>query len=259
MGIVMQTSDKRMIMAGLTYLVWTIITVYGARLAVSKPSDLSQLVQNGFGWQFFAAIAFLAVVSLANGWRDLRLFQPVRLRQWGLLWFPALFASMFLAGAFIIAPPAPSKVGWLLLNTLMVGLSEELMFRGIVLRALLARTSLLVSLIVTSVLFGSVHVLNVFVTGELLPAAIQAVAAGFSGLLFAALVVRTGSLIPAIVLHGFWDFSVFMFSIAAKAKDAGISEPVTSLWQGLAPIALVLPNLLYALFLLRKRARPQEI
>ncbi|CRI66277.1 hypothetical protein THIOKS12720003 [Thiocapsa sp. KS1] len=57
------------------------------------------------------------------------------------------------------------------------------------------------AILVTSLLFGGIHSLNVFTTGHLLTSVIQSGAALLSGLLFIAIRLRTGSLWPAIITH----------------------------------------------------------
>ncbi len=69
----------------------------------------------------------------------------------------------------------------ILLSTIFVGLSEETMFRGILFQALRTRVNLWPAMIWTSVLFGSVHILNALTTGELLNAMLQAFTATLSG------------------------------------------------------------------------------
>ena len=79
--------------------------------------------------------------------------------------------------------------------------------------------------VMTSILFGAVHLANVFVTGDLSAAAFQAVAAGCSGVLFLAVRLRSGSLYPGMLLHCLWDFAVTTFGIAVAqsptAADVG--------------------------------------
>ena len=72
--------------------------------------------------------------------------------------------------------------------------------------------------------------------------------------------LRTASLWPAIITHGLWDFGTFTLS-AAGGQIAGTEVAPTSL-QVLLPLLLVLPNALYALWLLRHvgrtHARPED-
>ncbi len=108
----------------------------------------------------------------------------------------------------------------------MVGFSEEVMFRGFLLSALRGVMGVWPAVILSSVLFGAVHVTNGFITGAWGPAVVQASMAAMSGLAFAALRVRTGSLWPGIVLHGLWDAGLFFMSLSATAMaEEGSGTP----------------------------------
>jgi membrane protease YdiL (CAAX protease family) len=93
-----------------------------------------------------------------------------------------------------------------------------------------------------------------------LTSVIQSGAALLSGLLFIAIRLRTGSLWPAIIVHGLWDFGTFTLG-AAGGQMAGREAAPTGI-QMLLPLLLVLPNALYALWLLRHvgrtHARPED-
>lgn len=127
---------------------------------------------------------------------------------------------------------------------LLVGLSEELMFRSILFRGMLARFRIWPAVLLSSSLFGLVHTLNVFATGQLQPALMQAMAAFMQGLAYQAIRIRTGSVWPMVVVHGSWDFSLVL---------PGLSHPEGELavQPGLLPLLIALPVFLYGLFLMR--------
>ena len=124
------------------------------------------------------------------------------------------------------------------------------MFRGVLLQALRSRLAMWPSILIMSALFGAVHLMNVFVTGQLFESAVQALAAFLSGVLLVALLIRTGSIWVPIVYHALWDFGTFM---TGASKHAGSDGPnLNQGWTWTLPILMVLPNFLYALYLLRK-------
>ena len=147
-------------------------------------------------------------------------------------------------------PPVPVVV-MILLNTLLVGFSEEVMFRGIFYSALRDRVSIWPSILWTSVAFGAVHVLNGFVTGDFGTATVQAFAAAASGLVFIAIRLRTGSLWVAIAYHALWDWILFIGIAGAEGAVPEQVNATPSIATMLLPFTLVLPNALYALWLLR--------
>jgi membrane protease YdiL (CAAX protease family) len=89
---------------------------------------------------------------------------------------------------------------------LLVGLFEEIAFRGLILYALLRswgdkRFRMLKSVLVSSLLFGLVHLATVM-TGNTLPGAIfQILSTTISGILYAALVLYGRSIWPAVIGH----------------------------------------------------------
>ena len=96
------------------------------------------------------------------------------------------------------------------LSFLLVGVAEEIVFRGFLFNGMRKSGSLTAAVIVSAVTFGMGHIVNLLTgqaTGETLVQVIFAVAWGFL-LTFAYL--KGGSLLPCIAIHGLIDaFSVF--------------------------------------------------
>ncbi len=76
-------------------------------------------------------------------------------------------------------------------------ITEELLFRGVFLRAFMKRHSQTKAIVVTALMFALVH-LNPW----------QAVPAFILGLAFAAIDIRTGSLLPSVISHAIYNFLV---------------------------------------------------
>jgi membrane protease YdiL (CAAX protease family) len=93
------------------------------------------------------------------------------------------------------------------------------------------------------------HLFNVFLTGDLRGAALQAAAAFLSGVFLAAVRLRTGSLWTGIVLHGLWDAGTFLVAAGATAAAAP-----TALGD-YGAVVLSLPLGLLGLFFLRHATR----
>lgn len=231
-------------------LTWTIITIFGARLIYSGDISLGDVVQTGIAWQIFAAALFLVGVIRFFNWRDLGLRGP----QSGtlrLLWLPLLILAMMGIMAVLSGLPPVPVFFMILLNTFLVGFSEEVMFRGIFYSALRDRRPIWTAIIWTSVAFGAVHVLNGFVTGDFGTATVQAFAAAASGLVFIAIRLRTGSLWIGIVYHTLWDWILFVGIAGSAGAVPEQVDATPSIAVMLLPFVLVLPNALYALWLLR--------
>lgn len=234
---------------------WLAITALTAA-PLQGTGELVELVSTGIARQLVFASGFLLLACWLLRWPDIGFRRP-RGGTLRILWFPSLWILFLGAVALAIGPPAPGLAAILALNCLLVGLSEELMFRGVLLSGLHGRLRLWPAILVVTLCFGAVHVLNAFVTGDLMLAAIQAGAATMSGLLLMALRLRTGSLWPPILFHAAWDFASFCIAAGAdlqldEGAAAGGAERAVSL-------LFVAPLALYALFLLRRSALPPEL
>ena len=164
----------------------------------------------GAGLSLIAGAILLAITTTALGW-----------------WRPALFDRHRAAHKWPIIAPAIMVVA-LLINLastdwasydgaffaasivlLLVGFTEELSTRGLLLVGLRSRLSEVWVWFLTSALFGVMHLVNVLV-GQAVGPTLQQVALAFgAGTIFYILRRVTGSLIWAMVLHGLWDFSTF--------------------------------------------------
>ncbi len=242
---------KRLQVALLTGVAWVLVTMFGMRWASDgSKKPLVETVSHGISWNLAMAIGVLLLVTLVMRWRDLKFVAPRPPGSLKLLWFPTLYLLLFaMLGAFLGLPPLGTLM-FVLLNTLMVGLSEEWMFRGVLFQGLRSRLRLWPAIIVTTLLFGGVHVVNVITTGQLAEAAVQAVAAAMSGTVMIALLIRTGSLWVPVVYHALWDLGTFTVSAGASGGGAPLDLHEHLRWT--IPMLLVLPNFLYAVFLLRK-------
>lgn len=177
----------------------------------------------------------------ADGWAAFR-----------LAWFPSLYILLFGLAALLLGPPALSFVLIVLINCLFVGFSEELMFRGVIFSALASRWPIWPAILVSSLLFGAIHSLNVFGTGHLFIALMQSVAAALSGLFLVALRLRTGSLWPPVLFHTVWNFALLVAGGAAmKQVDINAATASAGMKEALMALAFQLPIALYALYLLR--------
>lgn len=253
--------NRRLALALATLAGWLLITVVGGHLHTGR-APLTQAVTQGLGWPFLLAVLWVLAIAAWQRWHDLGLGRRPAARSLRLAWLPMVYIVAGLLVATAAGLPPATVLLWIVLNTFLVGLSEELMFRGVLLQAARRSFGIWAAVGLTTLAFGAVHVLNVFITGELRPALLQATAAALSGLLFIALRLRTGSLWPGMVVHALWDFATFVLATAGRPDShAGAADAPTGLAH-LLPVLLVLPNALYGLWLMRRigrtHARPDE-
>ena len=242
--------NKRLAISLAAFVGWMLITVVGGQIHTGE-APLLEAVTRGLGWPFLLAALFLLALVVWQQWRDVGLNQLPSGRSLLLTWLPMLYIVVGLVLAVVFGLPPVGVLLWILFNTFLVGLSEELMFRGVLLQAFRRTVSIWPAVVLTTVAFGAIHILNVFMTGELRSALIQSAAAALSGVLFIALRLRTGSLWPCIVVHGLWDFATFTIAAARSGEAQAGSGGGPMTLMTFMPILLVLPNALYGLWLMR--------
>jgi membrane protease YdiL (CAAX protease family) len=217
-------------------LVWAAVTIGGGLLQSGGQGALDALVTSGVVWAIPAAAALLLLAAWLRGWR--RALGLVAPTAWRPALVPALAVALLLGLSAASGLPAPATLLLLVANAAFVGLSEELMFRGVLLSSLLGRLGVRRAALVVAIAFGAIHSANALLTGDLGPAVAQSVMAVGMGLWAAAIRVRTGSLLLPVVLHGLWDLALFgvlatgeaaQFA-AAVSLSAVLLIPVLGVW-----------------------------
>jgi uncharacterized protein len=253
----MRTKLNPLLISLVIFVVWVTIIVVIPKFQPDSAGtkSLDESVSQGIDIYLLTAPIFLLGVVLILGWRrevGLKAVEPPR--SWLNLWLPALFVTGFYAIAVLAGLSFTQTLIFVFINTILVGISEELMFRGIVFYGALTQFRVWTAIIFTTVLFGAVHVLNGFSTGDFTSSSIQAVTAGMSGLWFMAIRLRTKSIFPGMLIHGLWDGGLFLVVNALKARFPAAPPAANDLplaTHFILPVLFVLPLFLYGLWLLR--------
>ncbi len=162
--------------------------------------------------------ALLIIVTTLLRWWPTVLDDDRPLRPW-LRLIPAAMALIALVN---IDWPALPSLGLAYLTaaaiaTLLVGFSEELLARGLVLVGLRESVPERWVWFWSSFIFGAMHILTAL-AGRALPLSLAQAAAAFVLGTWLYLARRaTGSIIPAMLLHALWDFALFT-EIGARAQ-----------------------------------------
>lgn len=247
------------LVALLAYVVWQLInTVIQVAGAGPDGIDLLDLVQHGIAPSLAGASLFLLVIVIAFRWGgEIGLSRGPQKGTLRVIWPWLLFLLLFGVSALAKGFPPLSITLFILANTALVGWSEEVMFRGLWLRGLHRSFGIWVAILGSSAIFGAIHVLNVFLTGDLRGAVLQAVAAFLSGVFLAAVRLRSGSLWTGIVLHGLWDAGTFLVAASgggAVADATAVVGPAAAMGD-YGAVVMSLPLFLLGLFFLRHAGR----
>lgn len=251
-----------------------------------------RVLDHKVGTIFATLLAFMATVNVISllgllifnsgtGSRVVSALGTIAVSIAFLLGFQRLFAGEFdgVTGwsktALLLALPAlllavPNVIGWLSANfnnplvclvlALAPGLSEEVVFRAIPasnwMRVSGERSEIVKCVAVTSAAFALIHGINLLAGAALSSTLFQLFYAFCIGALFCAVLLRTGTILPCVIMHTIIDFTSFL---TADMDNVGIlSEGITinlEFWLALvAAIAL----LAWSAYLLRP-AKQAEI
>jgi membrane protease YdiL (CAAX protease family) len=213
---------------GLAIYIGYVVVVFAVqRLSGIPYTDLGDSGGNlflGAGLSLIIAAVLLAITTTLLGWWRPALFEQQRSARWPII-APILMAIALLInlastdwGSYDGAFFAASVV------LILVGFTEELTTRGLLLTALRSRLSEVWVWFLTSALFALMHLMNALSGQAILPTLQQVGAAFLGGTIFYILRRTTGSLIWAMVLHGLWDFSTFAVAHGAPGPSAGFGS-----------------------------------
>jgi uncharacterized protein len=174
--------------------------------AITFQLKLSTLAMTLIGDGVLALIAVL-LLSRLHWWREVGFRLPSNPRSLWLFIVPCL---PVLLNAFAgIGYPGMARLLLFFVLALLVGFVEEAYFRGMMLSALVPRGPWQ-AVITSTILFGILHLFNLAAGANLEAALLQVVYAMAIGLMYAALRLRTQTILPLILLHGLTDFFGFL-------------------------------------------------
>jgi len=184
------------------------LTMAWAAIAVGLGTGL-QALRPGTGGELAALVAtagltVFAVVVLANwgGPGRLGLVGPRRWRSPVWLLLPVAVCIFPVLGGF--EPVSTGTLALLVAGYAMTGFAEEAVWRGVVLQALLP-TGVWRAVLLSSALFGAVHLGNLAYRDSAFLVLLQVWGAFCAGVGYAALRLRTGALWPLMITHAFGD------------------------------------------------------
>ncbi|MDN2709459.1 CPBP family intramembrane metalloprotease [Janthinobacterium sp. SUN118] len=229
--------------------VWLGLTVGGRWLESAIRAPVAATVTGGIGLSWaLAAVFALALLRASDRRRAAGLCAPQPWKTLWLVWPPLLYALLMLLLAWAGGWPQPRVLLIVACNTALVAISEELMFRAILLQGMLDRYAVWPAVLMSSALFGLSHTANGLATGDVSGALWQAVAAFLQGIAYAAIRLRTRSIWPMVLVHGLWDYALVTATLPHPAEDGVSILPYIALLA-------VLPLCLYGVYLLRPSQR----
>ena len=186
----------------------------------------------------------------------------------------ALQLLAFTTGDYSLSPNWPLYLLHILLLCMMIGMFEEIVFRGIILNGLLAplgerRDGVLKALLISSLLFGAAHLIGQDTDWSDRLQATQAILkvaqTGVLGFVFGVCAIHQRNLTGVAVFHGFTDFVLMVLPYMLNGPEQGEVQYVTADSQAAMTtivmysvlIALYIPALVTAMRTLRQEQLPQ--
>ena len=200
-----------------------------------EPDGMEQM-SAAFTTEVWLVLSVLAICLVIRDWRGLRITTPLEPRWFLWLLPPILYLLLFvgigqvqlrqtdISMSALLAGPFRT----VLITTFLVGIFEEFLFRGIVFRGFEKVRGPVVAFVVSSVLFGAMHYVN-WIGGQSLGTThIQVLHAGAAGLLYAGLMLKTGTIWVPVLYHGLWDCIVSVNQTIAMIAAPEMTEEMAA-------------------------------
>lgn len=176
--------------------------------------------------------------------------------------YPLFFIGYTVCGTLAFSRPDTPllplpRILTFMLNMILVGVAEELVFRGIIAQTLLercgtARAGVWKACLVSGVLFGAAHLSNLIGSAPF-GVLMQCVFAASLGVMLAAIYFRTGNLWVTVFLHSAMDIAAML--IGGLYGTTSVAESVSG--YDASRLMSVVVYLIPTLFLLRKKKLPE--
>ncbi len=184
-----------------------------------------------------------SIVIRYFSWKEIGFKMPKNRKL--LLWVLPVYLVLALGWAFFfvdinnltINPEQWNTFLIFCLVTLLVGIAEEMMFRGIILHALLEKMNPRKAVLYSAIAFSLLHSINIISGVTLQGMFLQLAMTFIAGFYLAAVMVKIKSIIPLIIWHWLWDF------LSLGSNLLGHKSP------GLLPSSLLLVELVFGLII----------
>ncbi len=226
-------------------IVWIIayVVLFSIADSFSKSLGFEKIITAPVG-VFFALFLFIwikknsllekyGLCSFQGNWRSYLYFTPLLLIMTTNLW----------NGAAMNASAAEAMLH--ILSMLCVGMIEEVIFRGLLFKAI-CKSNVKRAILISSITFGIGHIVNLLNGADVLPTLLQICYAAAIGFLFTIIFYKGKSLLPCIITHGIIN-SLSVFSV----QGSQVFNIVVS-------AALCVISVGYALWILKKSEIPEK-
>ena len=254
MNRIKQLASSSPITSGIAVtLAFIVMLILSAVLANRwPPESQSWYIANTVG-RLILMVILLAVLFRLGWLRPAGLTRPGQWQAWLIMLLALVYvmgvSTYAMTGRLDLSFSEQALPGAAALFILVHALFEEVVFRGLILVALVnvwggTTRGLVKSIVVSSLFFAGMHVINVIGGNPLPVVLLQSVGAFFLGILFGGLVLSGRSIYPAVLLHGIANL---IGNLNLGVNPAAGSSP--SAWM--VQSALIIPLAVLGLYILR--------
>ena len=177
--------------------------------------------------------------------------------KWAFLVMLPVLALHWIGSFVSIATLGAGSIFIAFLRALAPGIGEEVTFRGMgianYMRTIKDENKIYVIFWLSSIVFGLAHLANVFAGGQVSSVLIQTAYATGIGMLFGAVYIRTGNLLPTMIAHFSLDF---LEMIRSDLTASGGTMQAMGLGDWITVVAGVLAAVV-GILLIRKKYFPE--
>lgn len=159
-------------------------------------------------------------------------------------------------GSFSIKPLTLT----ILFVSLTAGIKEEVVFRGVIISTLMRqwkdRNLFRQAALVSGIVFGLIHAANIFAGADPLQTLFQVIGSVSVGFIFAAVYLRTGSILPCMFYHALHD--IIAIACESNVAENGIMSAKAFWWGDVFNLAMAAVMAAAAFWLLRD-AKTEQI
>ncbi len=170
------------------------------------------------------SVVFAAIVISWLGWWNRVMCEKKQLARWAWIIPAMMVLSIIVVTSYShLATVSPVFVLTLLGSVLLIGIGEELMFRGITLEVMRSvnNTTEIKAALWAAAIFGGAHASNVFTEGS--GAFLQAAIVSLTALFFYIALRVSGTLFVPIILHAGWDFSLLSGNLGLSPETSALT------------------------------------
>ena len=165
-------------------------------------------------------VAAFVFLSLLRWWHDIGFTKGIGRDDVLVCLFPTLL-TLYIAWGALSSSTVGSMIFFLAIYACLIAVAEESIVRGIILQTLLPK-GVLRALFLSTLIFALLHVGNLFAGLSWAYVSGQVLFTFGNGMAYAVMRVRTGSIWPAIILHGLTDFGALAFTAMTGIKPLSI-------------------------------------